>query len=60
MGDPASNEVVGASLRRLGVASATSTVVLSLAYAVPLTAGLLSLPSPDAPIGEPWFAMMGS
>jgi len=44
--------------RRLGIVSASITVVLSVAYAVPLTAGLLSLPSPDAPIGEPWSAMM--
>ncbi|MEO7587992.1 MAG: hypothetical protein ABIS84_08185 [Arachnia sp.] len=38
--------------------SASVTVVLSPAYAIPLTAGLLSLPSPDAPIDERWFAMM--
>ena len=38
--------------------SASGTVLLSVAYAIPLTAGLLSLPSPDAPIGDPWFPMM--
>jgi hypothetical protein len=38
--------------------SAGGTVLLSLLYAIPLTAGLLSLPSPDAPIGDPWFPMM--
>jgi hypothetical protein len=44
--------------RRLGIASAGATVVLSVLYAIPLTFGLVSLPSPDAPIGDPWFAMM--
>jgi hypothetical protein len=47
-----------ASARKLGIISASGTVLLSLAYAVPLTAGLLSLPSPDTPIGDPWFPMM--
>jgi hypothetical protein len=47
-----------ASARRLGIVSAGGTVVLSVIYAIPLTAGLLSLPSPDAPIGDPWFPMM--
>lgn len=52
------SQVLNASSRRLGIVSASVTVVLSLAYAIPLTAGLMSLPSPGAPIGEPWFAMM--
>ena len=47
-----------ASARRLGIISASGTVLLSVMYAIPLTAGLLSLPSPDAPIGDPWFPMM--
>jgi hypothetical protein len=47
-----------ASARRLGIISASGTVLLSIAYAIPLTAGLLSLPSPDTPIGDPWFPMM--
>jgi hypothetical protein len=47
-----------ASARRLGIISASGTVLLSVAYAIPLTAGLLSLPSPDTPIGDPWFPMM--
>jgi hypothetical protein len=47
-----------ASARRLGIVSASGTVLLSTMYAIPLTAGLLSLPSPDAPIGDPWFPMM--
>lgn len=51
-------QLLSASSRRLGIVSASATVQLSLAYAVPLTAGLMFLPSPDAPIGEPWFAMM--
>ena len=50
--------LLSSSARRLGIVSASITVVLSVAYAVPLTAGLMSLPSPYAPIGEPWFAMM--
>jgi hypothetical protein len=52
------SQLISSSARRLGIVSAAATVVLSVAYAVPLTAGLMSLPSPDAPIGEPWFAMM--
>jgi len=52
------SQLLSSSARRLGIVSASITVVLSVAYAVPLTAGLMSLPSPDAPIGEPWFAMM--
>jgi hypothetical protein len=44
--------------RRLGIVSAVGTVFLSVLYAIPLTAGLLSLPSPDTPIGDPWFPMM--
>ena len=47
-----------ASARRLGIVSAGGTVLLSVLYAIPLTAGLLSLPSPEAPIGDPWFPMM--
>jgi len=47
-----------ASARRLGIASASGTVLLSVAYAIPLTFGLLALPSPDEPIGDPWFPMM--
>jgi hypothetical protein len=47
-----------ASARRLGIIAASGTVLLSVAYAIPLTAGLLSLPTPDTPIGDPWFPMM--
>jgi hypothetical protein len=47
-----------ASARRLGIVSGVGTVFLSALYTVPLLAGLLSLRSPDAPIGDPWFSMM--
>ena len=47
-----------ASAQRLGVVSACGTVLFSAAYVIPLTAGLLSLPSAEAPIGDPWFSMM--
>jgi hypothetical protein len=47
-----------ASARRLGMVSAGATVVLNVAYAIPLTFGLLSLPSAATPIGDPWFSMM--
>jgi hypothetical protein len=50
--------VFTASARRLGIVSAGGTVILSVVYAIPLVVGLLSLPSPDAPIGDPWFSMM--
>jgi hypothetical protein len=46
------------SARRLGIVSAGGTVVLNVAYAIPLTFGLLSLPSAASPIGDPWFSMM--
>jgi hypothetical protein len=38
--------------------SAGGTVALSVLYAIPLTLGLLALPSRTAPIGDPWFPMM--
>jgi hypothetical protein len=44
--------------RRLGLFSAVSTVVLIIAYAVTLTVGLLSLASPDQPIGDPMFSIL--
>jgi hypothetical protein len=47
-----------AHARRFGLVSAVAFVVLSAAYFIPLAAGLLTLPSPDVPIGEPWFSMM--
>jgi hypothetical protein len=56
--DGAPDAAFTTSARRLGLGCAVGTVVLSLLYAVPLVAGLLSLPSPDSPIGDPWFRMM--
>jgi hypothetical protein len=44
--------------QRLGVAAAVTVALLSLVYAVVLTIGLLTLPSPDHPIQEPWFTSM--
>lgn len=41
--------------RRLGVLSAVATVVLMVLYGVTLVVGLLSLRSPDEPIGDPIF-----
>ena len=47
-----------ATARRLGIISATATVVLLVAYAVTLTVGLASLESPQQPIGEPMFTIL--
>ena len=44
--------------RRLGLYSAATTVVLLIAYAVTLTVGLLSLASPEQPIGNPMFSIL--
>ena len=44
--------------RKLGVASAIGIVLLSIAYAIPLAAGFLTLKSPEQPIGDPWFSML--
>ena len=46
------------SARRLGLASPIATVVLMVAYAVTLVVGLVTLPSPDAPIGDPMFTIL--
>jgi hypothetical protein len=54
----ASSPTFTAGARRLGIVSAGATVLLTVVYAIPLVGGLLSLPSPDAPIGDPWFSMM--
>jgi hypothetical protein len=50
--------VFTASARRLGLICSAGTVFLSVLYLIPLVVGLLSLPSPDTPIGDPWFSMM--
>lgn len=47
-----------ASARRLGMVSAVGTVLLSVVYTATLVAGLLSLQSPQQPIGDPWFSIL--
>ncbi len=47
-----------ASARRLGMVSAVGTVLLSVVYAATLVAGLLSLQSPQEPIGDPLFSIL--
>lgn len=42
----------------LGVFSGTAVALLCLAYAGVLAVGLLTLPSPEHPIQQPWFAAM--
>lgn len=46
------------SALRLGVASGAAVALLCLAYAGVLSVGLLTLPSPEHQIQEPWFALM--
>jgi hypothetical protein len=47
-----------ASARRLGLVSAIACVLLAGVYAATLVAGLLSLPSPQEPVGDPFFTML--
>src|SRR5919199_3570774 len=47
-----------ATARRLGIFSATATVILVVAYAVTLAVGLASLESPQEPIGDPMFTIL--
>jgi hypothetical protein len=47
-----------ATARRLGIFSATASVVLLIAYAVTLAGGLASLESPQQPIGDPMFTIL--
>jgi hypothetical protein len=44
--------------RRFGILAAAATVLLILAYAITLAVGLLSLSSPEEPIGDPMFSML--
>jgi len=44
--------------RRLGLFAAVATVFLIVAYAVTLVLGLLSLTTPDQPIGDPMFTIL--
>jgi hypothetical protein len=47
-----------ATARRLGIVSALSVVFLQMAYGVTLLAGLISLESPQQPIGDPMFTIL--
>jgi len=47
-----------ATARSLGIFSAAATVILLVAYALTLAVGLLSLESPQQPIGEPMFTLL--
>jgi hypothetical protein len=47
-----------ATARALGILSATTTLILVVAYAVTLAVGLASLKSPDQPIGDPMFTIL--
>jgi hypothetical protein len=44
--------------RRVGIISAMVVVVLLIAYAVTLTVGLVTLESPEQPIGDPMFTIL--
>ena len=47
-----------ATARSLGIFSAAATVILLVAYVVTLTVGLLSLESPQQPIGDPMITIL--
>ena len=47
-----------ASARGLGIVAALCTVFLMVAYAITLAIGLLTLPSPQEPIADPYFSIM--
>jgi hypothetical protein len=47
-----------ATARSLGILSATTTVILGVAYAVTLVVGLASLEAPQEPIGDPMFTIL--
>lgn len=44
--------------RRFGMISGIGTVFLIVVYAITLAAGLLTLPSPQEPIGDPYFPIL--
>jgi hypothetical protein len=44
--------------RRLGIVSAAGTVFLLVVYAIMLVEGLVSLQSPEQPIGDPLFSIL--
>ena len=43
---------------RIGVVAGVAVGLLCIAYAIALGIGLLTLPSPDQPIQNPWFTVM--
>jgi hypothetical protein len=43
---------------RIGIVAGASVAILSIVYAFVLSIGLLTLPSPDQPIQNPWFTVM--
>jgi hypothetical protein len=47
-----------ATARSFGILSAAATIILLVAYAVTLVVGLLSLESPQEPIGNPMFTIL--
>ena len=47
-----------AAARRLGMSSAVGVLLLGTVYGATLAAGLLSLQSPEAPIGDPFFSAL--
>ena len=47
-----------ATARSFGILSAAATVILLVAYTVTLVVGLLSLESPQEPIGDPMFTIL--
>lgn len=47
-----------ATTRRLGLGAAVGVVALDVAYAITLVVGLLSLKSPEQPIGDPMFTIL--
>jgi len=55
---PAVVRTFTATARRLGLGSAVGTVLVCAGYGAVLVAGLRALPSPDQPIGNPWFSLM--
>jgi hypothetical protein len=47
-----------AAARRLGMSSAVGVALLGTAYGATLAAGLLSLPSPEDPVRDPFFSVL--
>lgn len=46
--------------RRVAIGCGLSLAGLSLIYACALAIGLWTLPSPDSPVGDPWFTLLES